>query len=724
VSSLTKHKSHIPDDYAAACKKQIMDNVLSSPDPTAPLTYETLPTPQSIRLLKLPRKEEFSLLPISGISVTIHTYALEDAPPFNALSYTWGKPYQETSDDDPESLPEFVRIIKCNGIKIKVTQNLFDGLVSFKQLGIGGFLWVDAVCINQADLNERSSKVLLMGEVYSQAENVLVWLGHHAEGIEEFSWATTDFLDLVQSPDDPTFVRSPYTVSGLLDEPFWVEHGLEWPAAKLVKVYDFYISCRWFSRMWVFQEVALAKNVRFFCGRTELSLQRTMLFAMLLRRVGWLSAVAGMASVNKGDAREWLTEILIVWNVTTQWDFGLTSDPVSGLWTEGIMNGPISELYMLLWLCRRYSCFDPRDKIYALLGFISRKLSRRSISIVNYVRPDYKTEANILFTNVMSFILSNSTTLDLVGDTRRSAPNLNPYQLPSWVIDFSSSKRASSATIFFKPVDTALCLSDIAPTFRVQGSILHCSGAVLDEISIIQYSNLEDSFRLAIDGRPLLRFFQFYLKVPYIVRGMPRLLLLCRTMIMGQSSIEGEDFELSQDLRLEADAFMKSYMIILLLHYSEHDANLMTGCSEVLDCFLDSESAAEREIVEYIIERGLYTRQGNGSQERLTEEDLDKLLISLDNACAVYNISMNRALFRRRLYITKRGFLGMGLETIQEGDQVWLLCDARVPMVLRPTKVPDEFTVVGECYLHEFMNGEMLNEEWGVKENIHPIKII
>jgi hypothetical protein len=701
-----------------------MDNALSPPDPTASLTYETLPTPRSIRLLKLPRKEEFSLIPSSGISVTIHTYALEDAPPFNALSYTWGKPYREASGDDPESPPEFVKTIRCNGIKIKVTQNLFDGLVSFKQLGIGGFLWVDAVCINQADLNERSSQVLFMGEVYSQAENVLVWLGHHAEGIEEFSWATTDFLDLVQSPEDPTFVRSPFTVSSIGDEAFWVEHGLEYPAAKLVKVYNSYISCRWFSRMWVFQEVALAKNVRLFCGRTELSFQRTTLFAVLLSRVGWLSSVAAMANINGGNAPEWLTEILIVWFVTTQRDFGLTPGPVSAFWTEGIMNDPISELYELLYLCRRYSCFEPRDKIYALLGFINQKLSRRSISIANYVRPDYKTEAYILFTNVMSFILSNSTTLDLIGDTRRSATNLNPYQLPSWVIDFSSSKQALSATIFFyNPVDAALCLSDIAPAFLVQGSILHCSGAVFDEISIIQYSNLEDCFRLAIDGRPVLRFFQFFLKVPYIVGGMPCLLLLCRTIIMGRSCIEGEAFEVSQDLKFEADAFMKLYMTGLLLYF-EGDANLKTECSEVLDSFLDSESAAEREIVQYIIERGLYTRHGNSSQERLAEEELKKELISLENACAVYHFFMSQTIARRRLYTTKRGLLGMGLETIQEGDQVWLLCDARVPMVLRPTKVPDEFTIVGECYLHEFMNGEMLNEEWGVKENIHPIKII
>ncbi len=62
---------------------------------------------------------------------------------------------------------------------------------------------------------------------------------------------------------------------------------------------------------------------------------------------------------------------------------------------------------------------------------------------------------------------------------------------------------------------------------------------------------------------------------------------------------------------------------------------------------------------------------------------------------------------QRRLYTTNCGFLGLGLETVQEGDQVWLLSDARVPMVLRPTVDPDEFTAVGECYMDGFMNGEM-----------------
>lgn len=66
----------------------------------------------------------------------------------------------------------------------------------------------------------------------------------------------------------------------------------------------------------------------------------------------------------------------------------------------------------------------------------------------------------------------------------------------------------------------------------------------------------------------------------------------------------------------------------------------------------------------------------------------------------------------------------MGLETVQKGDQVWLLCDGRTPFVLRAKGGPSDFTLNGACYMHDFMHGEMLDDEWGLKEKIGPINII
>jgi hypothetical protein len=53
----------------------------------------------------------------------------------------------------------------CNGCKILVTENLFDTLDQLSQMPDVDFLWIDALCINQEDLDERASQVLIMGEI-------------------------------------------------------------------------------------------------------------------------------------------------------------------------------------------------------------------------------------------------------------------------------------------------------------------------------------------------------------------------------------------------------------------------------------------------------------------------------------------------------------------------------------------------------------------------------
>jgi hypothetical protein len=91
----------------------------------------------------------------------IHTeLGLQD---YEALSYEWG-----TSAKDLE--------ISINGEPIRVRRNLHSALWHIRTQR-ERLLWIDALCINQADVSERNHQVCLMGRIYSQAENVVVWLG-------------------------------------------------------------------------------------------------------------------------------------------------------------------------------------------------------------------------------------------------------------------------------------------------------------------------------------------------------------------------------------------------------------------------------------------------------------------------------------------------------------------------------------------------------------------
>lgn len=99
----------------------------------------------------------------------------DDMVKYHALSYVWGSKF------DPN-------IVTCNGYDLDITSNLHDALQQLREDGIDGLIWVDAVCINQNNLDERARQVRLMRKIYSHAEMVYVWLGKEspnaAAGIE------------------------------------------------------------------------------------------------------------------------------------------------------------------------------------------------------------------------------------------------------------------------------------------------------------------------------------------------------------------------------------------------------------------------------------------------------------------------------------------------------------------------------------------------------------
>lgn len=94
---------------------------------------------------------------------------VDDEEGHRALSYVWG----------PKSN---MRPIYVNGYQVHVTQNLFDALKAIRksqqsQSAHSTNWWVDALCINQDDMNERNHQIKLMRIIYLRADSVLAWLG-------------------------------------------------------------------------------------------------------------------------------------------------------------------------------------------------------------------------------------------------------------------------------------------------------------------------------------------------------------------------------------------------------------------------------------------------------------------------------------------------------------------------------------------------------------------
>ena len=127
-------------------------------------------------------------------------------PVYEALSYVWGDPSAPVT-------------IKLNGHETPITQNLHSALIALRSRTTKRILWVDALCINQADLAERASQVRIMRFIYESAHQVVIYLG---AGIEDSARAfkfVQEFHEHATKASDAAKLESWIFEIALLNEP-------------------------------------------------------------------------------------------------------------------------------------------------------------------------------------------------------------------------------------------------------------------------------------------------------------------------------------------------------------------------------------------------------------------------------------------------------------------------------------------------------------------------
>ncbi|KAK3934023.1 heterokaryon incompatibility protein-domain-containing protein [Diplogelasinospora grovesii] len=199
------------------------------------------------------------------IKCHLTTIPLNDDPTtcaFTALSYVWG--------DATITQP-----ILLGGFKFQVTTNL-SGALQFTSKKTGeGLFWIDALCINQMDLAERGSQVRMMGEIYSRAKLVIAWVADSLPGAQE---ALDCFLWIARQPEE--VVRTE-TAARLTSD----DAGPSFRKT-LSLLCSFIAHHEYWHRVWVQQEVALAREVKFVWGQEigrELSISDLSHFANRVR---------------------------------------------------------------------------------------------------------------------------------------------------------------------------------------------------------------------------------------------------------------------------------------------------------------------------------------------------------------------------------------------------------------------------------------------------------
>ncbi|KAK5651258.1 hypothetical protein OQA88_12666 [Cercophora sp. LCS_1] len=302
--------------------------------------------------------------PSSQVQCIMGTTSPSQGSSFGALSYVWG-------DNENGGT------ITINGHQVRVTTNLDDFLRRIRRSDSGQVsqLWVDAICINQNDPNERSSQANLMRRIYSSATTVFAWFGPDNcdlafKTISELSAESPTAEGI--SDNDPELHRF-LTLNWLQKYPHLCEEqNIGVPNCPWGAVATFLHAPYW-QRVWIFQEVALVCSLIMVSpGSRQLSwpdLSIASMFVALVRRMNQANIPtlgrpiqkppfmsAGVWGIVSCDAPD-MTNIV-------QWPLVHQIHTSSRLYTE--------ELASRRWLPSDFAfnlkATDPRDCTYGFLG--------------------------------------------------------------------------------------------------------------------------------------------------------------------------------------------------------------------------------------------------------------------------------------------------------------------------------------------------------------------
>ncbi|KAF5001513.1 hypothetical protein FGRMN_984 [Fusarium graminum] len=221
-------------------------------------TYPALDlSKDKIRLLRVIRAD--SLLSDVFCSLFESTTDSEEGTPYKALSYTWGD--VEWENDTRHHLPR----VFVDNVEVDATDNLRLALLNIRNSKCDEVLWIDAICINQKDNREKGHQVKQMGHIYQNAEDVLIWLGPSNEAIR-------DLFELITMLD-----QRARDISTPVRHGEWIRHCHDllvhqYEKAKTpqnIGALKQLMSRRWFRRIWILQEVAMARTARILCGSSS-----------------------------------------------------------------------------------------------------------------------------------------------------------------------------------------------------------------------------------------------------------------------------------------------------------------------------------------------------------------------------------------------------------------------------------------------------------------------
>ncbi|KAL8757904.1 MAG: hypothetical protein Q9199_001867 [Rusavskia elegans] len=321
---------------------------------------------------------------------------------YEALSYSWGF--------STETMP-----IRCNGHDISVLTTLYDALIHLRLRDRPRFIWIDALCINQADNEEKSVQVFRMSSVYYKAVKVIAYLG-------QTYTCCGSALQLLNKVD---FDKSH---ADLCHEGF----------KQLLLGVQLLLKAPWFTRTWVRQEVFMANSLDVQIGFVSLDWQRFSVNVTALLTQGQ-SMFDDMR-----DSHEYrlLTRIPASLHLLCQ---GGAEDKAKVLLKAIHRSGSHRrDLDVVLRGSKHFEASDPRDFVYGVASMTTAKFDHTSSTFhpnpseEASIKIDYRLPVKSVYENTTIYLMQQARSVDpmfFAYETRRQGNSQEEYA--SWCPDWS-----------------------------------------------------------------------------------------------------------------------------------------------------------------------------------------------------------------------------------------------------------------------------------------------
>lgn len=611
-----------------------------------------------------------------ALSCETHSYSLENPPPYDALSYARN---DAVTIDTPE-LPIKTEI-KCNDEVLNITPNLGRALQYLRLDRAENStrpLWIDKTCINENDFGEREAQVKLMGKIFGKAECVIVWLGDSDKTTAALWELMANLRRALHNPYSPIYNLGPGWksdgITSALNDQYLRRPGFLTPPSefgglppaehKSWNLMKAFLRRAWFGRVWTLQEVVVSKNCQIRCGEHKLS---------------WECLCQSAAALHRADyTRFWGPENASI----------ITRESERQRWHSEER----SPLRSLLSLTRTLKTTDPHDKVFGLLP-LAKKIYSFKLNV------EYSRSTEDIFTDIARTCIKEEQNLAVLAETEIRTSR--PSKLASWVPDWR------------EPASTPISLN----AWSADHKLFHSA-------------KMTEPWVLTAQSPDTLKLSGF--AVARISRVLPvDACLKLKDVKDGPNELEKSRWRPADWQEIYANAASVLELPSSVIQKVEHSDDL----SSVNPWTKEQADLSQAEKLKVALRRtltaDLYPRPKGRLPEHAIKEnfpryykwqqgDFDAMSGKTPKEVLwEHDWQVKYTMQSRSAFIASddsRAYLGIGLETLREGDWICVLYGGHTPFILRPLhgtrgKQPheiEEWSFVSECYVHGLMDGEAM----------------